>query len=396
MEWGHPSEEQEARGVSPQPLSARGVSPQPYLPGLYVHVPFCRTKCIYCDFYSVTASGEVDAWLASLGQEIALYKDRFSRFDSLYIGGGTPTCLDEKQLAALFRKLHEHFRFSAAAEITIEANPDDIDGPRAAGLKSLGINRLSLGVQSFDDGELAFLQRRHTSAGAQDALEAAISAGFSNIGIDLMYGLPGQTQGTWLATLERALSFNPAHLSCYELTPEGETPLRRMVDTGRILLPGEEAERDFFLATSLFLEAHGFTHYEVSNFAGPGRLYCRHNQKYWTHVEYLGLGPAAHSFDGTGRWWNYRSLQRYCDALTRGMRPVEGEELLTPEQLELESLYLGLRTKRGVRLPSLRKESLPVVRELKRAGLVTIRAGRLCPSRLGYLVADSLPLLLSP
>jgi oxygen-independent coproporphyrinogen-3 oxidase len=366
------------------------------LPGLYVHVPFCRTKCIYCDFYSVTRTGEADAWLSALGQEIALYKDRFSRFDSLYIGGGTPTCLDERRMSALFEKLHEHFRFSSRAEITIEANPDDMDGPRAAGLIALGINRLSLGVQSFNDKELAFLRRRHTAAGAEKALEAATGAGFSNIGIDLMYGLPGQTQETWLATLKRALSFNPSHLSCYELTPEGETPLSRMVGVGRVHLPGEEEERDFFLNSSRFLEAHGFTHYEVSNFAASEKLFCRHNRKYWTHVEYLGLGPAAHSFDGTGRWWNHRSLERYCKALARGMRPVEGEEVLSREQLELERLYLGLRTRRGVRLPSLRKESLPAVRELKRAGLVSIRGDRLCPTRRGYLVADSLPVLLEP
>jgi oxygen-independent coproporphyrinogen-3 oxidase len=168
-----------------------------------------------------------------------------------------------------------------------------------------------------------------------------------------------------------------------------------MVGTGRILLPDEEETADLFLLTSRFLEAHGFTHYEVSNFAASRRLFCRHNQKYWRHVDYLGLGPAAHSFDGTGRWWNYRSLERYCKALKRGMRPVEGEEVLSPEQRELERLYLGLRTRRGISLPDLRKESLPVVRELKRAGLVTIRGGRLCPSPRGYLVADSLPLLLS-
>jgi oxygen-independent coproporphyrinogen-3 oxidase len=361
-----------------------------------VHVPFCRTKCIYCDFYSVTRTGEEDAWLASLGREIALYRDRFSRFDSLYIGGGTPTCLDERRMAALFQRLHEHFRFSAHAEITMEANPDDINGRSAAALKSLGINRLSLGIQSFDDGELAFLRRRHTATGAVDALEAVIGAGFANIGIDLMYGLPGQTQDTWLATLDRALSFNPAHLSCYQLTPEGETPLSRMAGAGQILLPDEDEAADLFLLTSRFLEAHGFIHYEVSNFAASRRLFCRHNQKYWSHADYLGLGPAAHSFDGTGRWWNYRSLERYCEALKRGMRPVEGEEVLSPEQRELERLYLGLRTRRGISLPSLRKGSLPVVRELKRAGLVTIRGGRLRPSRRGYLVADSLPLLLSP
>ncbi len=364
--------------------------------GLYVHVPFCRTKCIYCDFYSVTRTRLANAWLESLGREIALYKDRFSRIDSLYIGGGTPTCLDERQMGALFQTLHEHFRFSPHAEITIEANPDDLDGPAAAALKSLGVNRLSLGVQSFDDGDLAFLRRRHTAAGAERALEAAIGAGFSNIGIDLMYGLPGQTHDTWLATLIRALSFTPAHLSCYLLTPEGETPLNRMVGRGRVVLPDDEEAADLFLMTSRFLEAHGFIHYEVSNFAASKKLFCRHNQKYWTHADYLGLGPAAHSFDGTRRWWNYRSLGRYCEALSRGMRPVEGEEVLSPEQRELERLYLGLRTRRGVPLPSLREGALPAVRELKRAGLVTIRGGRLRPSRRGYLVADSLPLLLSP
>ena len=276
--------------------------------GLYVHVPFCRTKCIYCDFYSVTRPGEEDAWLTALGQEIMLYKDRFSRIRlPLYRRRHAHLSSMRGRSAALFQTLHEHFRFSADAEITIEANPDDISGPTAAALKSLGVNRLSLGIQSFDDGELAFLRRRHTAAGAEDALEAAIGAGFSNIGIDLMYGLPGQTQDTWLATLERALSFNPAHLSCYQLTPEGETPLNRMVGTGRILLPDEEEAADLFLLTSRFLEAHGFTHYEVSNFAASRRLFCRHNQKYWNHVHYLGLGPAAHSFDGTRRWWNYRS-----------------------------------------------------------------------------------------
>jgi oxygen-independent coproporphyrinogen-3 oxidase len=371
-------------------------SSTPALPGLYVHVPFCRTKCVYCDFYSVTRTRGKDAWLKSIGQEILLYKDRFSRFDSLYIGGGTPTCLDGGRLATLFQTIRRHFRFSSNAEITIEANPDDLDRQAAALLKSLGVARLSLGVQSFDDIDLAFLKRRHTRAGAESALEAVIGAGFTNIGIDLIYGLPGQTGERWIATLERALSFNPAHLSCYQLTSEGETPLARMVGLGRVSLPGEEEEADLFLLTSSFLGSHGFAHYEVSNFAASRRLVCRHNQKYWNHAPYLGLGPAAHSFDGSTRWWNYRSLERYCGALASGMRPVEGEELLSEEQIELEKLYLGLRTSRGIPLPDLPKESMPAVRALTKAGLLTVRGERLKPSRRGYLVADSLPLLLDP
>ncbi len=365
------------------------------LPGLYVHVPFCRTKCLYCDFYSVTGRGGEDAWLRSIEQEIALYKDRFGPFDSLYIGGGTPTCLSDENLVILFRNLRRNFGFSSRSEITVEANPDDLGPARASFLKTLGVNRLSLGVQSFDDAELAFLKRRHTAMGAQKALEAAIGAGFTNIGIDLIYGLPEQTPESWIATLKRALSFHPAHLSCYQLTAEGETPLARMVSRGQTLLPHEEASADFFLLTSRFLEAHGFIHYEVSNFAAMRKLACRHNGKYWDHTPYLGLGPAAHSFDGAQRWWNCRSVERWGEALNRGERPVEGEELLTTEQLELEKLYLGLRTRRGIRLADLPKTAATAIHELKKAGLATVRGERLHPSRRGLLVADSLPLLLS-
>jgi len=314
-------------------------------------------------------------------------------FDSIYIGGGTPTLLDEGRMISLFRTLRDHFSFSPDCEITVEANPDDLTVPRARALASVGVNRLSLGVQSFDDGELAFLKRRHTAAGAERALRAAKEAGFTNIGLDLMYGLPGQTRKAWQGTLERAAAFNPAHLSCYQLTIEGGTPLAAMVRIGKARLPAEEEERDFFLLTSRLLEARGFIHYEVSNFARPGS-FCRHNEKYWRHVPYLGLGPAAHSFDGARRWWNHRSLARYCEA-ARQDAPVEGSETLSSEQLDLERLYLGLRTRRGIRPGDLPEASAPIVRELRKAGLLKVRGGRLCPSRRGYLVADSLPALLS-
>ncbi len=363
--------------------------------GLYVHVPFCRTKCAYCDFYSVTESGLEGQWLAAVGREAALYRDRFAGpFDSLFIGGGTPTSLSDRQIAALFEILKGELAFSPDCEVTVEANPDDVDERRLTMLKSLGCNRLSFGVQSFDDGELALLGRRHDADGAACAIEAALAAGFSNIGLDLMYGLPGQTKERWRATLERALSFGPAHLSCYQLTLEGRTPLARMVSSGKISLPGEEEVRAFFLETSRFLKAAGFIHYEVSNFALPGRT-CRHNEKYWRRVPYLGLGPSAHSFDGRTRWWNHRSLKSYIGKALAGERPVESGEALSAGQIELESLYLGLRTRRGVRLADLQEKSLPAVRELRRAGLLRLRNGRLMPSVAGYLVADSLPALLS-
>ena len=363
-------------------------------PGLYVHVPFCRTKCAYCDFYSVTERGAQSEWLAALGREAVFYKDLFGPFDSLFIGGGTPTSLSGGQLAALFETLNHAFAFSADCEITIEANPDDVDERRLAMLKGLGCNRLSIGVQSFDDNELAALGRRHDAAKAARAVEAALAAGFSNIGLDLMYGLPGQTKEGWQATLERALSLGPAHLSCYQLTLEGETPLSRMVRAGKVRLPGEEEARDLFLETSRKLRAAGFVHYEVSDFALPGRT-CRHNEKYWRHVPYLGLGPSAHSFDGRKRWWNHRYVKSYIGAAVAGERPVESDEVLSSGQLALEGLYLGLRTRRGIRLADVQEKALPAVRELRRAGILRLRNGRLMPSPAGYLVADSLPALLS-
>jgi oxygen-independent coproporphyrinogen-3 oxidase len=363
--------------------------------GLYVHVPFCRTKCIYCDFYSTTERGSLDAWLRALEQEIGLRQHAFTHFDSLYIGGGTPTFLDRDRLARLLKVLRDHFAFSLDTEITIEANPDDVNDGLLAFLKSLGVNRLSFGIQSFDDKELSFLERRHDAAGAQAAIEAAIRTGFSNIGLDLIYGLPGQTRKGWLATLERAVSFSPKHLSCYQLTVEGRTPLALLARLGKVSLPGEEKERSLFLLTSRFLEAHGFIHYEVSNFAASEDSLCRHNEKYWSHVPYLGLGPSAHSFDGEQRWWNHRSVKRYCAALERGEAPVAGTEKLTSDRLELERCYLGLRTRRGVALADLPERSLPMVRQLCKARLVRISGDRVIPSARGFLVADSLPILLT-
>jgi oxygen-independent coproporphyrinogen-3 oxidase len=362
-------------------------------PGLYVHVPFCRTKCLYCDFYSVTDTGSEDAWLAALDHEASLYEGRFGPFDSLYIGGGTPTVLDEGRMGSLFHTLRRRFAFSDDCETTVEANPDDLDAGRARFLWSLGVNRLSIGIQSFDEAELAFLRRRHTARKAREALEAAAGTGFANIGIDLMYGIPGQTRRVWQATLERALSLSPAHLSCYQVTVEGETPLAAMIETGGAALPSDEESRRLFLLASRILETRGFVHYEVSNYALPGHS-CRHNEKYWRHVPYLGLGPSAHSFDGSRRWWNHRSLARYCEASARRCAPVEGSETLSAEQFGLERVYLGLRTRQGINLNDLPASSPPIVRQLEEAGLLVIRGESVRPTRRGFLVADSLPALL--
>ena len=363
--------------------------------GLYVHVPFCRTKCVYCDFYSIIETDLIDEWLKAVEQEAALYGGTEALFDSLYIGGGTPSLLGEERLARLFEAVHRHFTFSSDAEITAEANPDEATRSSLSFMKSLGVNRLSLGIQSFNDRDLAFLKRRHDSARAQAAIGAAGDAGFSNIGLDLIYGLPKQTNKAWTATLEQAVSFRPAHISCYLLTVEGQAPLAAMAREGEVRLPGEERVRSLFLLTSRFLESRGFIHYEVSNFAASEGLICRHNDKYWSHAPYLGLGPAAHSFDGSRRWWNVRSLTAYCAALEQGSRPQEGSETLTSEQLALERCYLGLRTKRGMDLEDLPDSAGPAVRQLCKARLVRECGGRLIPSAKGFLVADSLPVLLT-
>lgn len=365
------------------------------LPGLYVHIPFCHTKCIYCDFYSITDRGLMDRWFRAIETEMGLYSGAFGAFDSLYIGGGTPSLLTVGQLETLVGALNRHFAFTPDMEFTMEINPDDAEKGKLASMRDLGVNRVSIGVQSFNDRELTFLRRRHDAAGADHAIRETVAAGFTDIGLDLMYGLPGQTRTGWMETLSRAISFGPTHLSCYQLTAADETPLGAMVRNEAVTLPNDERGRQLFLLTSRFLQSHGFVHYEISNFAAAPDRTCRHNRKYWRHVPYLGLGPAAHSFDGSRRWWNHRSVSDYCAAIEEGRPPTEGMEQLTAEQLGLERLYLGLRTSDGIGMEELTDRSKAALRQLKKTGLVRLDGRRIKPTTRGYLVADSLPVLLS-
>lgn len=364
--------------------------------GLYVHLPFCKNKCPYCDFYSITETDRLADFLTALDKEAQLYRDQVLRFDSLYLGGGTPSLLDPSQLSALVNNLRRNFDFAPDAEFTLEANPDDVTVEKLRIYRDLGINRLSLGVQSFDEQELTFLQRRHTARQTRAALELIRAAGFDNLGLDLMYGLPGQTTDIWRQTLKTALSFAPEHLSCYQLTIAAGTPLAAPVARGELTLPDEEAQRSFFLLTHEFLAGRGYRHYEVANFAREEAYRCRHNRKYWNHSPYLGLGPAAHSFREGRRWWNHRSLPDYLAALAAGAAPVAGRETLTPEQLRLETLYLGFRTQEGVACEVIRQHPRwqVVLSELQDAGLVTVANGRVTATPEGLVVADRLPLLL--
>jgi oxygen-independent coproporphyrinogen-3 oxidase len=362
--------------------------------GLYVHLPFCKSKCPYCDFYSITTTDPIEAFLAALDAEARLYRHQFPAFDSLYLGGGTPSLLDGAQLAELMKNLRRHFTFVTDSEITLEANPDDLTAEKLQAFQDLGVNRLSLGVQSFDEAELGFLKRRHTTRRTRQSLELIRAAGFNNLGLDLIYGLPGQSLDAWTHTLEMALSFTPEHLSCYQLTVAGHTPLGRMVAGGLAQLPDEETQREFFLFTAQFLTAQGYIHYEVANFAREARFRCRHNLKYWTRTPYLGLGPAAHSFLAGRRWWNVASVENYCAALNAGEAPVAEAETLTPDQIRLETLFLGFRTQKGVSLATIQTQPRAdaILAELQRAGLVRLDQDRVMATASGLVVADALPL----
>jgi putative oxygen-independent coproporphyrinogen III oxidase len=371
-----------------------GRTPSLSEPGLYIHIPFCQCKCCYCDFYSTTASDLIPAFLEALEQEASLYRDQFPAFNSLYLGGGTPSLLTGAQFLTLTKNLCRHFNFAPDCEVTLEANPDDLTANKLSVYRDLGLNRLSLGAQSFDEDELRFLGRRHSAAQTLAAINLIRAAGFNNLGLDLIYGLPDQTIPAWLKTLETALSFAPEHLSCYQLTLASDTLLGRQVAAGQIRLPDEETQREFFLLTGQFLSDRGYLHYEVANFARGEEFICRHNRKYWTHVPNLGLGPAAHSFDGRRRWWNFSSVERYCSSLTASQAPVAGEETLTPEQIRLESLYLGFRTREGVSLASIREQPQgeTILAELTQAGLVQVDQDRVVATAAGLVVADRLPL----
>jgi putative oxygen-independent coproporphyrinogen III oxidase len=364
-------------------------------PGLYLHVPFCKTKCPYCDFYSTTSGAAIPRWLACLRREMELYTGTFSCFDTVYLGGGTPSLLSEKEISFIVNRLAGAFHIADDSEITIEANPDDITQRKLAAYKDFGINRISLGVQSFCDSELRYLGRRHDAEQALRAIQQVRDAGFDNLGIDLICGFEGQSLAGWKRTLRRALDLSPEHLSCYQMTIEPDAPFGRMRASGAVREICEEKLRRFFLETAELLRANGYVHYEISNFARSEKHIARHNSKYWRHAPYLGLGPAAHSFKDNKRWWNVRSVAGYCRALENGTAPLAGSEKLTPEQIALETISLGFRTRGGVDLSTVSgnpgaKRALSI---LQRESLIEIACGRAAPTLSGFLVSDEIPLL---
>jgi oxygen-independent coproporphyrinogen-3 oxidase len=362
-------------------------------PGLYIHVPFCTGKCPYCDFFSTLDLSLGPAWLAALERELSLQADFAPCFDTLYLGGGTPSALRAADLERLVELIGRHAAFSDKAERTIEANPNDLTAEKTALLFELGFNRISLGVQSFDDRDLRRLNRRHTAADNRRAIDLIRAAGFTNLSIDLMYGVPDQTRQGWEQTLQQALDCAPAHLSCYQLTVKEGTRFWVLQQEGRLGLPGEQELCTLFLATDEMLTGAGYIHYEVSNFARSQPYFAAHNRRYWQHAPYLGLGPAAHSFMPGRRWWNCRSVTQYIALLDRGFLPIEGEETITAEQAELERLLLHFRTTEGIPLALLQgsQDAGATLERLQREKFIEVVDDKAVPTTKGLLVADSLP-----
>ncbi len=325
-----------------------------------MHIPYCVRKCPYCDFYSRVDHSSLPAYLKALEREIELVGGIDQTFDTLYIGGGTPSILEPGAIARIIETVHRHFNFSTDVETTLEVNPGTVSRDSLAGYRRAGVNRLNIGVQSFDDGNLRFLGRIHGADEARLSVEWARQAGFDNVGLDLIYGLPGQDKKAWLGDLNRALEADVVHISCYILTIESETPLGHEVNAGRIKMPEDGQVRELFDTTIEFLTSHGFLQYEISNFArqieGDSEAFTsRHNQKYWSFAPYIGLGPSGHSFISPVRRWNHRSIEKYVQKIKAGQLPIAQKETLTREQMIMEAIYLGLRTNRGIDLDKFEK-----------------------------------------
>ncbi|MBQ7576469.1 MAG: radical SAM family heme chaperone HemW [Bacteroidales bacterium] len=364
--------------------------------GLYVHIPFCTSFCIYCDFYSEVAPERVDAYLEALSREAASRKSELSvPPTTLYVGGGTPSLLSERQFSRLSEILRKNFDLQAVEEFTVEANPDDITPEKLALWRSCGVNRLSIGVQSFCDAHLKWMRRRHDSAAAARAFRMAREAGFRNISLDLIFGYAGLSMREWEASVEKALSLGPEHISCYQMMLEEGTPLTLLAEAGKYIEPPqEECAAQYSLLQQRLSEA-GYVQYEISNFALPG-FESRHNSAYWRREPYLGLGPAAHSFDGARhRSWNDPDLEAWLAAWNPASesRRAGSFEILSDKDVFNETVMLSLRTARGLDLaeldPTLLAEARPAFDAAIASGnLVRTPSGRLRIPSDRFFISD--------
>tara|TARA_Y100000994_G_scaffold243239_1_gene241359 strand:+ start:969 stop:2096 length:1128 start_codon:yes stop_codon:yes gene_type:complete len=327
--------------------------------GLYIHIPFCKVKCVYCDFYSITKrEKQIPLFTECLLKEIDLYKDYSEKwsFDTIFFGGGTPSLLPTKYLEQILQKLHDTFDTSKVTEISLEANPGEAPFEHLKDIKSLGVNRISMGFQSFDDKILKLLGRLHEAKDCFNTFNNVRKAGFDNINTDMIFNIPGLSVNNWKKDLNKLLELDPEHISAYSLTVEPSTKLFNLVKNKKVLMPIEKTDIEQFLITEDILSKNGYHQYEISNYAKKNKE-CKHNLHYWNLSPYLSFGPSAHSYDLKKRWWNVRSLEKYTNNLEKGKLPIEGNEILSRKDNYNETILNGLRLSKGIKTSDLKEYS---------------------------------------
>ena len=316
--------------------------------GIYIHIPFCKSRCRYCDFFSTTQLEKREAYIHAVIEEWQTYHPRWSKQEirTIYLGGGTPSLIPIESLRLLLHSILSSIDTTSIQEITLEANPGDITPQSIQAWRAMGINRLSMGVQSFNDRLLQLVGRRHSAEQAIQAVKTSQAEGISNISIDLMYALPGQTMTEWQADIAQALALHVPHISSYGLIYEEGTPLTQCLEQGKIIAIDEEEDMQMYDYLVEQLTQHGYEHYEVSNFGMPGQ-HSKHNSSYWNDTPYLGLGAGAHSYDGNMRWWNIADVDTYISqAMSHQLIPEQ--EVISAAERHMEQVMLGLRTNKGV------------------------------------------------
>ena len=366
--------------------------------GIYIHIPFCKQACYYCDFHFSTNQEVRKTLVECIKNELTLQKSYLNGelINTIYFGGGTPSVLEEKELKLILDVVQNNFNLSGNVEITLEANPDDLSEYNLNYFKKLGVNRLSIGIQSFHNEFLSFLHRTHSAERAIEGITNARKIGFNNISIDLIYAIPGESNDQWLADIDKALELNPEHISCYSLTIEEKTVFGKWAANGK-LKPVEDDIAAMHLELLMGkLEAHGYEHYEISNFAKPG-FHSRHNSSYWNGDYYLGVGPSAHSYNGNTRQFNISNNHHYIKAIQQGQIPFE-LEILSREDKINEYLLISLRTSKGANLSKLKseygfnliEEASTYINNLISKDLALLENDTLCLTKKGKLLADKI------
>jgi oxygen-independent coproporphyrinogen-3 oxidase len=365
--------------------------------GIYIHIPFCKQACHYCDFHFSTSMKKKDEMILALAKEIVMRKNEFKNdiVETIYFGGGTPSVLTTEEINLLINTVYENYKVSKNSEITLEANPDDLSTERILELAKSPINRLSIGIQSFYEEDLKMMNRAHNSAEAKKCLEEATQY-FDNISLDLIYGIPGLTDEMWKQNIETALSFGIPHISSYALTVEPKTALRKLIDTGKIAEPQDEVASNHFMILVDTLQKNDFIHYELSNF-GKENYFSKNNSAYWLGKKYIGIGPSAHSYDGEKRGWNVANNSLYLKSIQDNILPIE-TEILSKSDRYNEYIMTGLRTIWGVSLERIEKEfGLDYLNYLKKQtqkflndDLVFIENNILKPTAKGKFLTDGI------